>query len=327
MRVGIIGSGAVGSYLGGLLASVGVEISLLARGSHGHALQQQGLHLVDRSLGSDQRLQPHLVSEDIAALLDCDWILTTVKAHSLKPLLPALQKVRQAQIPLIQVQNGIPWWYFCGTPQASQPLNSVDPGGRLMQGLDPQGMLGGVVYVAAEITAPGEVTYNGTGRLILGEILPGEQGKLLSQLDPLLAKLQEAQLNPTLSPQIRTDIWIKLWGNVALNPLSVLTRATQDALCEFGPMRALIRAMMMETQAIGLSLGIPMPADIDDRLDRASRVVGHRTSMLQDFEQGRPLEVETILGSVIELGQRMGIPTPHLDSVYAPVTFLDPGRR
>lgn len=328
MKIGVVGAGAVGSYIGGRLAAAGADVSLVARGSHLDAIRARGLHLVDRHLGSEQTVWPCLATDQIGALQDTDWVLVTVKAHSLGPIAPDLAQLQAAGIPLVQIQNGIPWWYFCGLEGewANHQLQSVDPDGKIATVLDPVQLLGGVVYVAAEITQPGQVTYNGVGRLILGQIGIPWPEDALQKLEPLMLDLNQAQLNPILSQEIRTDIWVKLWGNVALNPLSVLTRQSQDILCHFPPTRELIRQMMTETQSIATRLGIHLPAHLDARIEAAGKVKGHRTSMLQDLEQGRPLEVETILGSVIELGQLVGIPTPHLDSIYAPVKFLDPGR-
>ena len=328
MKIGIVGAGAVGSYVGGLLAASGADVSLVARGSHLQAIREQGLRLVDRKAESQQIVQPRRATEDIAALSDTDWVLVTLKAHSLRPIAPQLSQLQQAGIPLVLIQNGIPWWYFYGLSGewANHQLQSVDPEGGIAAHLDPAQIIGGVVYVAAALTQPGEVTYGGLGRLILGSIgIPQSEARLES-LDQLVEALKLAQLNPNLSSAIRMDIWVKLWGNAALNPLSVLTGVEQDRLCHFPPTRELIRQMMQETRAVALQLGVELPSDIEARLDAAGQVKGHRTSMLQDFEQGRPLEVEGILGSVIELGQLVGIPTPHLDSIYAPVKFVDPGR-
>ncbi len=328
MKIGLVGAGAVGSYIGGRLAASGAEVLVVARGSHLEAIRAGGLHLIDRHLGSEQTVWPRLATDQIDALQETDWVLVTVKAHSLGPIAPDLAQLQAAGIPLVQIQNGIPWWYFCGLEGewANHRLQSVDPDGEIAKVLDPARLVGGVVYVAAEITQPGEVTYNGVGRLILGQIGIPLPEDIRQKLDPLMLNLSQAQLNPILSQGIRTDIWVKLWGNVALNPLSVLTREAQDILCHFPPTRELIRQLMTETQAIATRLGIDLPANLEARIEAAGKVKGHRTSMLQDLEQGRPLEVETILGSVIELGQLVGIPTPHLDSIYAPVKFLDPGR-
>ncbi|MFQ3612885.1 MAG: 2-dehydropantoate 2-reductase, partial [Cyanobacteriota bacterium] len=222
---------------------------------------------------------------------------------------------------IVIAQNGIPWWYFRrhGGEFEGHSLAAVDPGGVIAAHLPIERIIGCVVYIAVQLVEPGVLLHTGGGRYILGE----PDGSLSERLKALGQIFEQAQLHTTLTSQIRTEIWQKLWGNSAFNPISALTRAAQDEMAHYPPTRNLIRAVMQETEAVAHALGIHLPMSLDERLENATRVGSHRTSMLQDIELGRPTEIETIVGAITELGRLVAVPTPHLDTLYACVKLLE----
>lgn len=320
MRICVVGAGAVGGVLGGYLARAGREVTLIARGAHLEAIRSQGLKLIAQE-GAEEVIRPALATDDLAAAGPHELVILAVKAHSLAEVAPTLDPVLTPETPVLIAQNGIPWWYFFkhGGPHEGHRLKSVDPEGTLAQHLDIERVIGCVVYLASGIVEPGVVRYGQNLRFVLGEP-DGSDSQRLTQIHQVF---QAAQLKAFTTDAIRREIWAKIWGNVALNPISALTRATQAEICTFPPTRHLVRALMSETEAVAAKLNITFPVTMEDRLARIQSVGFHRTSMLQDVEQGRPVEIEAIGGAVAEIGELVGVPMPHVEAITACVRLLD----
>ena len=312
MKVCIYGAGAVGGYLAVLLARAGADVSVVARGDHLAAIQQRGLRLhMD-----GERLDAVVPASDAPASLGKqDVVIITLKAHSIPAAVGGVRSLLHRRTAVVSAVNGIPWWYFhaLDSPFGARPVASVDPGGVIWRGIDPRRAIGCVVYPSAEVVAPGVVRHLSGERLILGE----PNGERSERIVALAALMLGAGLKAPVRPRIRNDIWMKLLGNLAFNPLSALTHATLDVLARDPGTRAIARAMMVEGKAVGEAHGARFAIDVDKRMDGAAAVGAHRTSMLQDLLRGRPLETEAMLGAVRELGALAGIATPTLDMIHA----------
>ena len=308
----IFGAGAIGGFLAARLEASGVPVSVVARGPHREAVEAHGLRM--RSGDALSVARPRMVS-DPAALGTQDYLFITLKAHSLLPALPQLRPLIGPDTTIVAGVNGIPWWYTYGLPQpfGGRRLHAIDPDGLLWDGLPPAQTLGCIVYPAAEITEPGHVLHIYGDRFSLGEP-DGSRSARASRLSELLIA---AGLKAPVRPRIRDEIWVKLWGNMAFNPLSALTTATLDVLIGDAETRAVIRAMMLEGQAVAEQLGIRFPIGVDKRIEGGAEVGHHKTSMLQDLERGRPLEIDALLGAVVELGEWVSVPTPISRAVLA----------
>ena len=317
MRICIYGAGAIGAYMGAKLTRAGAEVSLVARGPHLAAMQAQGLTLIEE--GGKPITFPVRATENPTELGPQDFVIVTLKAHSVPAVVPKIQPLLSPQTTVVSAVNGVPWWYFYGVdgPFADTRLASVDPGNVQWSGIGPDRVLGCVVYPAAEITAPGVVRHIEGNRLSLGE----PDGSKSGRATRLSAALTAAGLKAPVRPRIRDEIWVKLWGNLSFNPISALTHATLDVLCTDTGTRAVVRSMMVEAQAIAEALGVKFPIDVDRRIAGGAAVGAHRTSMLQDLESGRPLEIDALVASVQELGRLTGRPTPTIDTVLALVTL------
>jgi 2-dehydropantoate 2-reductase len=312
MRICIFGAGAIGGYVGARLAAVGADVSLVARGPHLAALQDKGLTLIEDGTSRTFRVR---ATDDARSLGPQDYVLLTLKAHSVPAAVDRILPLLGADSTLVSGVNGVPWWYFhrLGGPLEGTRLASVDPGDVQWNGFGPDRVLGCVVYPAAEVTEPGTVTHVEGNRLSLGEP-SGEKSERALRLSEALTA---AGLKAPVRPRLRDEIWVKLWGNLSFNPISALTHATLDVLCTDPGTRAVARAMMVEAQAIAERLGVSFPIDVDRRIDAGAAVGAHRTSMLQDLQAGRPMEIEALVGSVSELGRLTGIATPTVDAVLA----------
>ncbi|RMH48910.1 MAG: 2-dehydropantoate 2-reductase [Alphaproteobacteria bacterium] len=317
MRICIYGAGAIGGYLGAKLAQSGADVALVARGPHLAAMRERGLTLIEEGQASTHRVR---AAEDPAELGPQDYVIITLKAHSVPAVVERMQPLLARDTAVVTAVNGLPWWYFHGIegPLAGTRLESVDPGGLQWERIGPERAIGCVVYPAAEIAEPGVVRHIEGNRFSLGE----PDGSRSERVTRLAAALTAAGLRAPVRPRIRDEIWVKLWGNLSFNPISALTRATLDVLCTDPGTRAVARAMMLEAQAIAESLGVRFPIDVDRRIDGGAAVGAHRTSMLQDLEAGRPMEIEALVGSVQELGRLTGHPTPTIDVVLALVRLL-----
>lgn len=306
MRICIFGAGAIGGLMAARLAQKGeAEVTVVARGPHLAAMQANGLRL--RSGGEEIVARPRCAANAAEAGLQ-DYVVITLKAHSLPGLAEAMQPLFGPDTAIVSAVNGIPWWYFHkhGGPFDGRPVESVDPGGKLLRALPPERAIGCIVYPAAEVVEPGVIEHTYGDRFSLGE----PDGARTERANRLSQALIAAGFKAPVRPRIRDEIWVKLWGNLAFNPVSALTLQTLDVLTGEPELRAVCRAMMVEAQAIGEALGVRFGIDVDKRIAGAAEVGAHRTSMLQDLERGRPMEIDALLGVVVEFAELLDLPAP-----------------
>ena len=310
MKVCIFGAGAIGGYMGVKLAKAGADVSLVARGPHLVAMQEKGLILIEEG---ETTTVPVTASDDPAALGVQDYVIVTLKAHSVPPVVSKMAPLIGLNTTIVSGVNGVPWWYFHkleGVHEGTR-LDSVDPGNVQWNGFGPDRVLGCVVYPAAEVIEPGVIKHIEGNRFSLGE----PDGSKSDRAQALSKILANAGLKAPVRPKLRDEIWVKLWGNLSFNPISALTHATLDVLCTDEGTRAVARNMMVEAQEIAERLGVKFPIDVDRRIAGGAAVGAHRTSMLQDLDQGRPMEIDALVASVQELGRVTGVPTPTIDTV------------
>ena len=310
MKVCIFGAGAIGGYMGVKLAKAGADVSLVARGPHLAAMQEKGLTLIEEG---ETTTVPVTASDDPAALGVQDYVIVTLKAHSVPPVVSKMAPLIGQDTTIVSGVNGVPWWYFHKLEGAHEGtrLDSVDPGNVQWDGFGPDRVLGCVVYPAAEVIEPGVIKHIEGNRFSLGE----PDGSKSDRAQALSKILANAGLKAPVRPKLRDEIWVKLWGNLSFNPISALTHATLDVLCTDEGTRAVARNMMVEAQEIAQRLGVKFPIDVDRRIAGGAAVGAHRTSMLQDLDQGRPMEIDALVASVQELGRVTGVPTPTIDTV------------
>ena len=317
MKICIFGAGAIGGYLAAkLVQSGGAEVSIVARGPHLAAVQSNGLTLEEEGATTNV---PVRAVQDAAELGPQDYVIVTLKAHSVPAVVPAMQPLIGPGTTIVSGVNGVPWWYFhkLGGPYDGTRLDSVDPGGVQWDGFGPDRVLGCVVYPAAEVIRPGVVRHVEGNRFSLGEP-DGSKSDRATALSEVMGK---AGLKAPVRPKLRDEIWVKLWGNLSFNPISALTHATLDVLCTDPGTRDVARKMMLEAQAIAEHLGVTFPIDVERRIDGGAAVGAHRTSMLQDLTAGRPMEIDALVRSVQELGRITGIAPPTIDTVLALITL------
>jgi 2-dehydropantoate 2-reductase len=312
MKICIYGAGAIGGYLGAQLAGTDAEVSLVARGPHLAAMRERGLTVIS---GEERRTVVVNCTDDPRTLGPQDYVILTLKAHSTLPILDHLKPLLGPQTAVVTAQNGILWWYFHAFPGPlrNRHLEAADPGGRIWQALGPERAIGCVVYPSCEIAAPGVVRHIDGTRFMVGE----PDGSKSERVTALSEVLTAAGLKAPVRKKIRDDIWLKLLGNATFNPVSVLTRATLEQMGRDPEARDVIRRMMTEAVAVATALGTSFAMDIEKRIDAAVDVGAHRTSMLQDFEQGRPLELDALVAAVTEMGRLVSVPTPTLDAILA----------
>jgi 2-dehydropantoate 2-reductase len=317
MKICIFGAGAIGGYMAAKLVQAGADVSIVARGPHLAAMQDKGLTLIEE--GQDPVTLPVRATSNAADLGPQDYVILTLKAHSVPPVVGAMQPLFGPDTTLVHGVNGVPWWYFHkhGGPLDGTRLHSVDPGDVQWNGFGPDRVLGCVVYPAAEVSEPGTIHHIEGNRFSLGE----PDGSKSDRATALSQALQAAGLKAPVRPRLRDEIWIKLWGNLSFNPISALTHATLDVLCTDPGTRDVARRMMIEAQTIAEKLGVTFPIDVERRIDGGAAVGAHRTSMLQDLTAGRPMEIDALVGSVQELGRLTGTPTPTVDTVLALITL------
>jgi len=319
MRIGVLGAGSIGGHLAVLLANAGHHVTVIARGAHLDAIRRHGLRLVFAD-GTETVAHGIVATASIGDAGKQDVVILGVKAHQLEAVVDELPAMFDDDTVLLPMQNGIPWWYFqrYDGRYEGHCVRSVDPNARLMTSIDPQRIIGSVVYPAATIAAPGVIRHIEGDRYPLGEL----DGTTTERVARIAAALTDAGLKAPILADIRTEIWLKLWGNLAFNPISALTHATLVDICRFREGRQLAAGLMAEAQAIAAALGVTFRVSIDKRIDGAERVGRHKTSMLQDVEAGREPEIDALVGSVIELGRLTGTPTPHIDAAYSLVKLL-----
>ena len=317
MRIAVIGVGAIGGLLAAKLAEAGEEVSVVARGAHLEAIRAQGLKLIEATREVTAQVT---ATNRIADLGPQDCVVLGVKAHQVADIAADIPALLGPETTILTAQNGVPWWYFCkhGGPHEGRRLESVDPGGRIAANLPIDRIIGSVVYQAAEIAAPGVIRFIEGNRFTLGEL----DGAATPRIAALSQVFTQAGFKSPVASDIRSEIWLKLWGNATLNPVSALTHATLEDICRFPSSRALIAGMMAEVKDIAEALGVRFRITIDKRIAGAEAIGAHKTSMLQDVEAGRAPEIEALLGAVLEIAGVVEVAAPRLEAVYALTTLL-----
>jgi len=302
MKFAIAGAGAVGAYIGAVMARKQLDVTLFARGPQLGAIEQHGVRVL--SAEGDFVARPK-VTGDLASIGPCDVVFLAVKAHSLPALAPRIACLFGPGTCVVSLQNGVPWWFT--------PLERVDPGGVIAAAIQPSRVVGALVYFATEIAEPGVVRHVQGRRITIGE----PDGTRSDRCRAIASALIAAGLRCPITTHIREEIWVKILGNLAFNPISALTGATLARMTTDPDVSALVRAIMCEAECVAAALGLTLPVGMEQRIAGAAKVGEHKTSMLQDLEAGRPLELEPVVGAVLELGDRLGIPMPATRAVYA----------
>jgi 2-dehydropantoate 2-reductase len=322
VRIVIAGAGAIGGYIGAKLAQAGADVVLFARGPHLQAMQARGLRVTSAEGDFDVRPQ---VTGDLSTIGTADVVFLGVKAHGLTTLAPALRPLFGPDTVVVSTQNGVPWWYFqnYGGELDGLRLERVDPGGVIAASIEPERVVGSLAYFATDIAEPGVIHHTEGNRISFGE----PDGSKSERAKKIAEALIGAGFRCPVTARFRHEIWVKLLGNVAFNPISALTGGTLEELARHPDTARVVREIMTETEAVAGKLGIEMPISIDQRMAGAEKVGAHKTSMLQDLEAGRPLELEAVVGAVVELGDRLGVPMPATRAVYACAKMLDAKRQ
>ena len=318
MKVCIVGAGAIGGYLAVKLVLAGARVTAIIRGDNLAAVKANGLKLFEA--GKEYVVRDLIATDKLAEGRPQDLVILAMKAHQVTPVANQLEPLLGPATTIVTMQNGIPWWYFQkhGGEFDGRRVESVDPGGVIADHIPIERIIGCVVYPACEMVAPGMIRHTEGNRFPVGE-LDGAETPRVAAIAELFKK---AGLKSPVLANIRSEIWLKLWGNLTFNPISALTQATLVDICQFPPSRALAVSMMTEAQAIANKLGIEFRVSLERRIAGAEGVGKHKTSMLQDVEAGRALEIDALVGSVIELGRLTQTPTPHIDAVYACASLL-----
>jgi 2-dehydropantoate 2-reductase len=324
VKIVIAGAGAIGGYIGARLARAavpGVDVVLFARGPHLRAMQEHGLRVT--SPDGNFEVRP-TITGDLSTIGPADVVVLGVKAHSLTALAPQLKPLLAPDTIVVSTQNGIPWWYFhsVGGDLDELRLERVDPAGVIREAIEPGRVVGSLAYFAAEVVAPGIIRHTEGNKISFGEPDGSKSERLRRIAEPLIA----AGFRCPINPRFRHEIWVKLLGNVAFNPISALTGGTLEELVRHPDASRAIREIMAETEAVAAKLGIELPISIDQRMAGAEKVGAHKTSMLQDLEAGRPMELEAVVGAVVELGDRLNVPVPTMRAIYACAKMLDEKR-
>jgi len=319
MKIAIVGVGAIGGYVGIRLALAGEQVTFIARGANLETLRTRGIRL--RSADGTEECCPHIMAtDDYSAAGPQDIIVLAMKAHQVEAVVGEVPKMFTEDSIVVPMQNGIPYWYFYrhGGELAGTRVHSVDPHGRIYEKIPCARVVGCVVYPAAELVAPGVIKHVEGNRFPVGE----PDGSESARVTRLAQCFVNAGLQAPVLKDIRSEVWLKLWGNLTFNPISALSRATLAGICQDPPSRAVAVAMMSEAQSVANKLGISFRVSLEKRIAGAERVGHHKTSMLQDVENTRTLEIDAVLGSVVELARLTNTPTPHIDTVYALTTLL-----
>jgi 2-dehydropantoate 2-reductase len=316
VKIAIVGVGAIGGYLGGLLAASGQNVTFIAR-SNRDAIRREGMTVIlengDRVVGKGRACSMSEAGPQ-------DVVLLTVKAHQVTAIAPDLHHLCDERTAIVTMQNGIPWWYFHrhGGEYAGREVRAADPDGSIAAHIAPERIIGSVVYPAANLVSPAVVQVVEGKRFTLGEL----DGSTTPRIEGISAALTSAGFKAPITDDIRGEIWLKIWGNLSFNPISAITGATLVDLVRYPLTRELSIQMMREAEAIANKLGVSFRVGIERRIAGAEKVGAHKTSMLQDLEQGKPLEIEALVGSIAELGRLTGISTPRVDAVYALASLL-----
>ena len=320
MRFLFAGAGAIGAYIAALMSRAGFDVIIFARGAHLRAMQERGVRVISAEGEFEARPRIAGTLEEVGPV---DVVFLTVKAHGLTQLAPQLAPVLGPDTTVVSTQNGITWWFFqgWGGKWEGTHLERIDPGGVIAAAIEPRRVIGSLVYFATEIAEPGVIRHTEGNRISLGE----PDGSRSERVRAISEALIKSGLRAPVTTRIRQEIWVKLLGNIAFNPVSALTRATLVRIARHPDASQLVRSIMQEMELVGNGLGLELPITIDQRIAGAEKVGEHKTSMLQDLEAGRPMELEAIVGAVVELGQRMNIPMPSTRAVYACAKLLAVG--
>lgn len=312
VNICVYGAGAIGGYIGCCLSNAGANVSLIARGPHKEAINKNGITLISNGKSENFNLK---VTENSKDLDTQDYIILGVKAHAIQNIATSLKPLMNDKTVVLSAVNGLPWWYFykanSGTNLDNNHIETVDPKGLIWNTIDPKRALGCVVYPACEIASPGVIKHIEGNRISLGEPdgINSERLKILSNL------MIAGGLKAPQKKHIRDEIWIKLWGNCSFNPISAITGASLDLIGNDPGSRRLVRELMQECQNVGEALGIKFRVSIEDRINGAASIVGHKPSTRQDIEMKRPLEIDPIMSAIIEIGIKLNIPTPMLKNI------------
>jgi 2-dehydropantoate 2-reductase len=319
LKIAIIGAGAIGGLLGFRLARAGEDVTFIARGANLATLRSQGIRLITAD-GEEQSVASVKATDDYAAAGPQDLVILAMKAHQVEAVAPLVPGLFGPDTCVVPLQNGIPYWYFHRYPGelAGTRVHSVDPSGKIGEYIPGERVVGCVVYPAAELLSPGVIKHVEGNRFPVGE----PDGTVSARVTRVSECFIRGGLKAPILNDIRAEIWLKLWGNLTFNPISALSRATLAGICQYPPSRALAAAMMQEAQTVANKLGVTFRVPLEKRIAGAESVGHHKTSMLQDVEAGRTLEVDALLGSVVELARLTATATPHIDSVFALTKLL-----
>src|ERR1035441_6035875 len=317
MRFLIAGAGAIGAYIGARMAQAGFDVTLFARGPHLRAMQERGVQV--KSIEGDFVARP-AIAGSLAEVGPVDFIFLVVKAHGLPQLAPQLGPLLGPDTTVVSTQNGIPWWYFqgFGGDWDGLCLERVDPGGVISSAIEAHRVVGSIVYFSTEIPSPGVIQHIEGNRISLGE----PDGSRSDRCRRIAEALIASGLRCPVTTRLRHEIWVKAMGNASLNPVSALTRATLAQMVRDPGVSSVIRNIMQEVEAVSRKLGMELPVSIEQRMAGAEKVGEHKTSMLQDLEAGRPMELEALVGAVVEIGERVGLPMSHTKVVYSCAKLL-----
>ena len=318
MKFAIVGAGAIGAYIGAKLWLSGEEVSLIARGDHLKCMQANGIQILDSE--GDFVAYPK-ATDDYNEVGPVDFVFLTVKAHSLIEVVDKLGPLMGPKTSVVSAQNGIPWWYFFGHGGAwdGTQIKSVDPEGIISKFIDSERIIGCILYLSTEIVKPGVIRFTEGDRLAIGEL----DGSNSERCKDLAGAIKKTGLRCPIRGRIREDLWVKLLGNVAFNPISALTRSTLDLIISDRGVASLARAVMQEADSVARALGVKVPISIEQRMAGASKVGPHKTSMLQDVERGRKMELDSILGAVVELGDKLGVSVNNTRYIYSCAKLLE----
>jgi 2-dehydropantoate 2-reductase len=318
VRIAVVGAGAIGGYLGARLCLAGEEVTFIARGRNLEAIAADGMRLIEED--GEERIARAAVAGSAREAGPHDLVLLAVKAHQVSALAPEAPALFERDTPMVTLQNGVPWWFFykLAGPHEGRTVRSVDPAGSIGEHIESRRVIGAVVYPACELLAPGLVKVVEGNRFTLGE----PDGERTPRIERIAESFAGAGFKAPISTDIRSEIWLKLWGNLAFNPVSALTHATLAEIGDFPLTRALAATMMEEARIVAEKLGVRVRISIERRIAGGAAVGAHKTSMLQDVEAGRALELDALTGAVVELGRLTDTPTPAIDAVHACAALL-----
>jgi 2-dehydropantoate 2-reductase len=312
MKICIYGAGAIGGYMGVQLARAGAEVSLVARGPHLEAMKKNGLKLL---IDGEERVEKLNCTDDPKEIGPQDYVIIALKAHSVPNVVDAMQPLLGNDTSVVTAVNGVPYWYFYkfGGAYEGRTLETIDPGSKQWNALRPERAIGCIVYPATEVVEPGVIQHVYGDKFPIGE----PSGEKTARIEKLAEVMNAGGLRAPIMENIRDELWLKLWGNLCFNPISALTHATLDIIASDPGTRAVAKSMMLEAQEIATKQGVHFRVDVERRINGAGAVGAHKTSMLQDLERGRPMEIEPLVTVVQEMGRMMDVSTPTLDVVLA----------